>query len=266
MANIERHAPGNFSWIELATTDQTAAKEFYSKVFGWSAADYPMGPDEAYTIFQVDGRDAAAGCTLRPEQRAHGVPPHWNLYVAVEGADATAARAAELGGTVLAQPFDVFDSGRMAVLQDPTGAALSIWQPNKHPGTGIAGVNGTLCWADLNTPDRDRAAEFYSGLFGWQMMKEDEHPGHNYWHIKNGEEFIGGLPPDAPQNPNAPAHWMAYFLVSDCDATAAEAKMLAATLYMPPTDFEDVGRISIMADPQGAAFAIFKAAAHSAGV
>ena len=160
MANIEKHAPGNFSWIELATTDQTAAKDFYSKVFGWSSADYPMGPSEVYTIFQVDGRDAAAGCTLQADQRAHGVPPHWNLYVAVENADATAARSAELGGKVLAPPFDVFDSGRMAVLQEPTGASLCIWQPNKHPGTGITGVPGTLCWADLNTPNRHRAAEF----------------------------------------------------------------------------------------------------------
>lgn len=264
MTNIEKHAPGNFSWIELATTDQPAAKNFYAKIFGWSSADYPIGPNEVYTIFQVEGRDAAAGCTLRPDQLSHGVPPHWNLYVAVQNADATAARATELGGKVLAPPFDVFDSGRMAVLQDPTGASLSIWQPNKHPGTGIAGLQGTLCWADLNTRDRHRAGQFYSDLFGWEMMKEDEGLEHKYWHIKNGDEFIGGLPPASYLQPGAPAHWLTYFLVSDCDATATEAKNLGATLYMPPTDFEDVGRISIMADPQGATFAIFKAAAQRA--
>ena len=263
MANIEKHTPGNFSWIELATTDQTAANNFYSKIVGWSFNDYPMGPKEVYTIFQVAGRDAAAGCSLRLDQLSHGVPPLWNLFVAVESADATAARAEQVGGKVLAPPFDVFDSGRMAVLQDPTGASLCIWQANKHPGTGITGTDGTLCWADLNTRDRDRAAEFYSALFGWQMMKEDEEAEHNYWHIKNGEEFIGGIPPASYLQPGTPAHWMAYFLVSNCDTTAAEAKNLGATIYMPPTDFEDVGRISIMADPQGAAFAIFKAAAQS---
>lgn len=262
---IEKHAPGAFCWIELATTDQAAAKGFYSKIFGWSSQDFPIGPNEVYTIFQVEGRDAAAGSTLRPEQRAHRVPPQWNLYVAVENADASAARATELGGTVLAPPFDVFDSGRMAVVQDPTGASISLWQPYKHPGTGIAGVQGTLCWADLNTHDRHRAGEFYSELFGWQMMKEDEGLEHNYWHIENGNEFIGGLPPASFLQPGTPAHWLAYFQVSDCDATAAEAKNLGATLYMPPTDFEDVGRISVMADPQGAAFAIFKATAQSAG-
>jgi len=265
MANIEKHVPGAFSWIELATTDQTAAKDFYSKIFGWSSQDFPIGPNEVYTIFQVEGRDAAAGCTLRPDQLSHGVPPHWNLYVAVESADATAARATQLGGTILAPPFDVFDSGRMAVVQDPTGATICLWQPNKHPGTGIAAAHGTLCWADLSTPDQARAGQFYSDLFGWQIMKEDEDPEHNYRHIKNGEEFIGGIPPGSHHKAGVPAHWLAYFLVSDCDTTAAAAKNLGATVYMPPTDFEDVGRISIMADPQGAAFAIFKAAAQRAG-
>ena len=264
MPNIEKHAPGAFCWIELATTEQAAAKDFYSKIFGWSSQDFPIGPNEVYTIFQVEGRDAAAGCTLRPEQLSLGVPPHWNLYVAVESADATAARATQLGGTVLAPPFDVFDSGRMTVVQDPTGATICLWQPNKHPGTGIAAAHGTLCWADLNTPDQAGAGQFYSDLFGWHIMKEDEDPAHNYWHIKNGEEFIGGIPPSSHHKPGVPAHWMAYFAVSDCDATAAEAKNLGATLYLPPTDFEDVGRISIMADPQGAALAIFKAAAQRA--
>jgi predicted enzyme related to lactoylglutathione lyase len=264
MPNIEKHAPGDFCWIELATNNQNAAIDFYSKIFGWSANNMPMGPNDFYTIFQLAGRDAAAAMALRPDQASHGVPPHWNLYVSVESADASAARAVQLGAKVLAPPFDVFDSGRMAVIQDPTGAAISIWQAIHHPGTGISASHGTLCWADLSTPDQARAGQFYSDLFGWQIMKEDEDPAHNYWHIKNGQEFIGGIPPSAHHKPGVPAHWLAYFTVSNCDATAAAAKSLGATLYMPPTDFEDVGRISILADPQGAAFAIFKAAARGA--
>ena len=264
MPTIEKHTPGSFCWVELATTNQPAAESFYCKIFGWSADNIPIGPSEVYTIYQLEGRHAAAACTLRPEQRQHGVPPHWGVYVAVQGADACAARAAELGGTVLAGPFDVGDAGRMAVVQDPAGAAFSIWQAGVNPGIGIAGAHGTLCWCDLNTPDQARAGEFYSALFGWEIMKEDEDPAHSYWHIKNGEEFIGGIPPAAHLQPGAPAHWLAYFNVSDCDKTANEAKSLGAKLYMPPTDFEDVGRISVIADPQGATFAIFKAAAHRA--
>jgi predicted enzyme related to lactoylglutathione lyase len=265
MPNIEKHVLGEFCWIELATTDQAAAQAFYAKIFGWSANNLPMGPNDFYTIFELQGRAAAAGCKLQPDQLAKGVPPHWNLYVAVQSADGTAARATELGGTVLAPPFDVFDAGRMAVLQDPTGAVFSLWQANKNSGTGITGSHGTLCWADLSTPDQARAGQFYSDLFGWQVMKEDEDPAHSYWHIKNGEEFIGGIPPASYRQPGTPAHWLAYFAVSDCDTTAAAAKNLGAKLYMPPTDFENVGRMSVIADPQGATFAIFKAAARGAG-
>ncbi len=159
---------------------------------------------------------------------------------------------------MLAPPFDVYDAGRMAVLQDPTGAAFSVWQPKKNQGIGIAGVDGTLCWADLSTTDRERAAPFYSGLFGWSILKEDEEPAHNYWHIKNGENFIGGMTPPAHQNPNAPPHWLPYFTVSNCDDAAAKAKQLGAKICLPPMDIEDAGQVAVLADPQGAAFAIFQ--------
>jgi uncharacterized protein len=265
MPNIDSHSPGAFCWIELGTTNQSAAKSFYAKIFGWLPNDMPMGADESYTIFELEGRAAAAGYTLRRDQLSHGVPPHWNLYVAVTDADATAARTTELGGTVLAPPFDVFDAGRTAVLQDPTGAVISIWQAKNNPGIGVFNSPGALCWADLSTPDQARASQFYSDLFGWQMMKEDEDPAHNYWHIKNGEEFIGGIAPSAQHRAGTPAHWLAYFTVADCDTTANAAKNLGATLYLPPTDFENVGRISVIADPEGATFAIFKAAAQRVG-
>src|SRR6266576_3967543 len=174
MTNIEKHVPGEFCWIELATADQAAARDFYGQIFGWTFKDTPIGPNDFYTIFQLQGRDTAAAYTLRPEQTSRGIPSHWNLYVAVESADATAAQATRLGGKVLAPPFDVFDAGRMANLQDPTGANFSLWQAKKNMGTGITGLDGTLCWADLNTPDQARAGQFYSDLFGWQIMKEDE--------------------------------------------------------------------------------------------
>src|SRR2546428_3114023 len=169
MAQIDQHSPGAFCWIELATTDQNAAKKFYGALFGWAVHDVPMGPDDSYTMFQIEGRDTAAAYTMRAEQRAQGVPPHWMIYVTVKSADDAASRAAKAGGKVLAPAFDVFDVGRMAVLQDPTGAVFSVWQPKMHQGTGIAGVPGTLCWADLSTPEPERAGRFYSELFGWKL-------------------------------------------------------------------------------------------------
>jgi predicted enzyme related to lactoylglutathione lyase len=257
MANIEKHAPGSFCWIELGTTDQEAAKAFYGSLFGWKANDFPMGPSEVYSIFQLEGRDAAAGFTLNAEMKAQGVPPHWMLYISVASADAAAAQAAELGGTVTAGPFDVMEVGRMAVISDPTGAMFSVWQPKSNAGIGIAGVPGTLCWADLSTGDPARASEFYSGLFGWEISAAENDPS-GYLHIKNGADFIGGIQPASHRNPNAPPHWLLYFLVEDVSASAVKAKELGANWYVPPMTMEHVGDMSVLADPQGAVLALFK--------
>jgi predicted enzyme related to lactoylglutathione lyase len=147
------------------------------------------------------------------------------------------------------------DAGRMAVIQDPTGAVFCPWQPNKSNGIGITHVAGTLCWADLSTPDPKRASDFYSGLFGWQLITDPKDPS-GYLHIKNGEHFIGGVPPGLSSK--TPPHWLAYFQVDDVDATASKAKQMGANLYLPPKTMGGVGRFSVIADPQGAVFAIFK--------
>ena len=259
MTNIDRHPPGSFCWIELATSDQNAAKNFYAALFGWAPNDMPMGPDAYYTIFRLNGRDAAAGYTLRPEQVAQHVPPHWMLYILVENVDASASKVEGLGGKVIVAPFDVMDAGRMAVIQDATGAYFCLWQAKKDTGIGIADVHGTLCWADLSTRDPERAKAFYSGLLGWQIAPGEKDPS-GYLHIKNGEHFIGGMPPAKFCQPGVPPHWLAYFLVDDVDATANKAKELGANLFMSPTTMEGVGRWSVIADPQGAVFAIFKSA------
>ena len=257
MPNIDKYPPGAFCWIELSTTDQNAAKTFYSSLFGWAIQEFPMGPNDFYTMFQLEGRETAAAYTMRPEQRSQGVPPHWLIYIAVASADDAASRAGQLGGRVFAPPFDVYDVGRMAVVQDPTGAVFALWQPKRHIGTGISGVPGTLCWADLMTPDPARAKEFYSGLFGWRIITGENDPS-GYLHIVNGESFIGGIPPAKHRDPNIPPHWLVYFAVSNCDESAAKAKGLGAKTHLAPMTMENVGRWAILADPQGAVFAIFQ--------
>jgi predicted enzyme related to lactoylglutathione lyase len=256
MPNIEKHAPGSFCWIELATTDQNAAKAFYAGLFGWGSVDFPMGPDASYTMFNIDGRNAAAAYALKPEMQSQGIPPHWMVYVAVESADATADKVTAAGGKVTVAPFDVYDFGRMAVLQDPTGAMFSVWQAMKHTGTGIGKVPGTLCWADLDSPDQAAAAAFYAAVFGWQMMPGQDNSG--YLHIKNGEEFIGGIRPPQHQDPNVPPHWISFFMTADCDATTAKARELGARVYMEPMTIGDAGRMAVLADPQGAAFSVIQ--------
>jgi len=244
--------------MELATTDQAAAKAFYSSLFGWQPIDMPMGPDEYYTMFNLNGGQVGAAYTIKPHMG--GAPPHWGLYIAVTSADETAAKAAAAGGKVLSGPFDVMTFGRMAVLQDPTGAVFMVWEPKEHTGVTMGGEPGAFCWADLNTKDPAAAAKFYTEVFGWEVAPGKDNSG--YLHIKNGGQFIGGMPPAAFQNPNAPPHWLLYFLVADCDASTARAKELGASVYMGPQILEGVGRWSVIADPQGAVSSLFQAIPH----
>lgn len=255
MANIDKHPAGTFCWVELATTNQNAAKTFYTSLFGWSVTDSPIGPDDLYSIFKIDGRDAAAGYTMRKEDRARGIPPHWMLYIAVENADRAVDKAAQAGGTILAPAFDVMEAGRMAVIQDPTGAIFAVWQSKNSTGIAVTG-NNTLCWADLSTSEPDRAARFYSELFGWQFSK-GENDSSGYLHIKNGSDFIGGMPPKNLRDPNAPPHWLIYYQAADTVAATQKAAQLGAKVLMPAQKMKHVGTLSILADPQGAVFALF---------
>lgn len=256
MPNVDQHAPGSFCWFELGTTDQAAAKTFYQSLFGWTSQDFPMGDIGSYTMFRMDGRDVGAAYTLDP-QRYQGIPPFWMLYVSVENADTTAERATELGASVHMPPFDVMQFGRMSVISDPTGAVFSIWQPIQSAGVTITGVDGTVCWADLSTADPARAKDFYTQLFGWKISPS-EHDASGYLHIATGETYIGGIPPADQRNQQAPPHWMLYFLVSDCAASADKAKTLGASILMPATQIPNVGTMAILGDPQGAVFALFQ--------
>ena len=257
MPEVTSHAPGNFCWIELATSDPDGAKKFYSGVFGWESEDTPAGPDMVYTMLRIRGLEVGAMYKLGDEEAKQGIPPHWNSYVAVASADEAAKKAASLGGTVVMDAFDVMEHGRMAVILDPQGAAFCVWQAKAHSGVKLAGETGTFGWDELWTTDRKKASEFYTGLFGWGA-KEGDMGGGIYTEWQNAGQSIGGMMEISPEMGPVPPNWLPYFLVDDCDASAGKASSLGGKAFVPPTDIPTVGRFAVLADPQGAMFAIIK--------
>ena len=246
MSDRDSYPPGTFSWAELATSDGEAAKPFYTAVFGWTYDDRPVGPGMVYSMAQLDGRNAAALFTS--EQ-----PPHWNCYVTVEDVDAAAARAAELGATIVAEPFDVMTAGRSAVITDPAGATLYLWQAGENPGAGVVDEPGAMTWNDLVTADADTAAGFYAGLFGWEF--EAVEGGQGYRLIRNHGRSNGGIMPLSPEMASStPPAWMPYFGHPDIDALAEEIGAHGGTVYQEPFAVM-AGRVAVFGDPQGAAFA-----------
>lgn len=255
MGTRTKYAPGTFSWTDLSTPDQEPAKRFYGELFGWEADDQPVGEGMVYSMMKLGGQEVAAVSPQPEQQRAAGLPPTWNSYVTVASADETLARAEELGATVHAPAFDVFDVGRMGVVQDPVGAFFLVWQPRSHIGASLVNAPGALTWNELVTPDLEPAERFYRELFGWgfEPLPDSEIP---YRVIKNSEgQTNGGISSLAP--PGTPPHWLVYFGAEDTDVTLARAGELGSSTVLEPTDIGPTGRIAVARDPQGAVFALY---------
>jgi len=252
MAQRSEYTAGTFCWIDLATTDQEAAKLFYQDLMGWSYLDVPTDVGNTYSLATLEAKQVAAICPLPPEPA--GMPPHWVSYVSVASADDAAKKAVGLGATLLMEPFDVMTGGRMAVIQDPAGAAFAVWEAKEHFGAELVNQHATLCWNELMTKDPAAAATFYTGMFGWSA----EPFGDTYTIFMNGERPAGGMIQIEEQMGPVPPNWSVYFCVDDCDAIHDRAVSLGGAVHMPPTDFPEVGRGCVLADPQGGAFGVIK--------
>ena len=248
MGERTSYPPGTFSWAELATSDAGASKAFYSSVFGWEYRDSPVGEGMVYSTALRDGKDVAALFETQLQ------PPHWNCYVTVESADASAARAGELGATVAVEPFDVLDVGRSAMITDPVGAALFLWEPKSHIGASLVNTSGSMTWNDLITPDPELSAKFYGDLFGW-TTEEIEGAG-GYRVIRNGDRENGGMMPLDPRMGPTPPNWMPYFGHEDVERLVDEVGAWGGQVFNGPMKMWQ-GAIAMLGDPQNAAFAVW---------
>lgn len=229
---------------------------FYTELFGLDLEETPI-PGGKYGQFLKDGKNVAGLAQQQDQEREQGIPPHWNTYIAVEDAELVAKEAERLGATIVAPAFDVLESGRMAVVLDPTGAAIGFWQAKEHIGAQVYAEEGTITWWELMTSDPKRATEFYTQLFGYGTQDFPVEKGTYTVLIHKSEQAAGIM--TAPQA-DVPAVWTPYFHVADADATLEKATRLGATEMMPVTEAEGVGRFSWVTDPQGAVVAFIQPA------
>ncbi len=256
MSQRDHYEHGVPCWVDHASENPQAAADFYAGLLGWACEDV-MPPDAPgrYLMARLRGRDVAA----LSSQPLEGAPPAWNTYVAVDSADVAAEAAAAAGGRVLSGPFDVFGSGRMAVLQDPAGAVFAVWQADRHAGAGIVNEPGALAWNELTTREVDSSQGFYAAVFGWRSLPLQLDGGRYFtWHLAGAGEpdqgsAIGGLMPmDGDIWPSdLPPHWMTYFAVEDADDAAERTGELGGLVSIAPFD-TPAGRIAVINDPVGA--------------
>ena len=251
MPEYSKYDPGTFCWVDLATTDASAAKEFYCQLMGWDFEDRPTDAGIPYTILQKGGKNIAGLWQMDGGMQEQGVPPHWSSYVAVESVDDVLAKVGSAGGTVLMEAADVMEEGRMAVVQDNTAATFGLWQPRNHIGADLMYEPGSVGWNELQTTDVAAASTFYASVFGWSRHEADMGEGKTYNEIKMGEQPVGGMMAIDPEWGEVPPHWDVYLCVEDCDASAAKAASLGGTVMIPPTSVSNI-RFAVVQDPQGA--------------
>ena len=277
MPDRDRYIAGVPCWIDTSQPDPKAAAEFYGSLFGWELED--VMPPEAgshYFMARIRGRDVGAVGSI-PE----GAPQMatWNTYICVDSADETAAKVRDAGGSVIMEPFDVMDAGRMAVVADPEGAVFMIWQANQNQGSQVVNEHGSNNFNNLNTRDLEGAKAFYGAVFGWQTLDLDggavmwalpgygDHLEELTPGLRKGMEEMGapagfadvvaGINRIGDDQPDTPAHWGLTFAVDDADEIAAKATELGATVLVPPFDAPWV-RMAVISDPQGATFVASK--------
>ena len=258
-------------WVDTSQPDPATALPFYGGLFGWEFENVmPEGSPGEYFIGRIRGGDTAAVGSI-PD----GAPPmaRWNTYIWVDSADETAAKARDAGGSVAMEPFDIMDSGRMAVLLDPEGAVFCIWQARNHKGANVVNEHGSLNFNGLATRDPEGAKAFYGTVFGWKTLAlpslmwtlpgygdhlEESSPGLRQQMAQMGApegfiDVVAALNPIADDEPDMPAHWSVIFAVDDADATAAKARELGGEVVAEPFDAPWT-RMTAIKDPQGATF------------
>ena len=254
MQVVKQYPDGVFSWVDLGTTNIEGAKAFYSGLFGWSFLDLPTDSGTVYCMAQIDGFDVAGLGPLDQGMQEQGIPPSWTAYVKHDDVDAVASRASAAGGVVLFLPFDVMDSGRMTMIQDPTGAVFGVWQPENHIGAHLVNIPNTLAWNELQTHDLNPAREFYAAVFDWTY----EVDANEYVVCKAWDRVQAGMMKIEEEMSDIPPNWTNYFLVSDIDAAAARVTELGGEVHVPPMIAGDIGKLAIIQDPQGAFFSIIE--------
>jgi predicted enzyme related to lactoylglutathione lyase len=245
--------PGKFVWFEHVSPDTAKARTFYEALFGWHVENMPLG-SQTYSMIQ-NGSDGIGGLLPAPA----GTPARWAAYVSVPDVDAAHASALACGAKSVAAPADLGPIGRSATVTDPTGAVVCLWKSAQgDPPDPQRTPEGAWLWNELWTPDASTALAFYERVVGYSHDAMDMGPNGTYYLLKSADgKMRGGLMQGSADCQTRPM-WLPYVRVADCDASADKAKGLGAQVAMGPRDIPEVGRFSVLIDPQGAALAVMK--------
>lgn len=250
-------AEGTPCWADATLPDVTAGKRFYGELFDWTFRDGRRAGE--FTVLAL--REGKAVAALAPGGDGR-MPTVWNIYVATPDASASCAAVREAGGRVITEPVAVGGLGTVALVADPAGAVLGLWQAGKHIGFELKGRPGSYAWTEVHTRDKERVERFYEDVFGYGAQQAGFTDGTDFtvWSLAGRppgpEHAVGGLQVMAESVPDGtPSHFLVYFAVADCDEAAETAVRLGGRILEEPAD-TPYGRHAVLVDDQGAHFAV----------
>lgn len=255
MFKVTSYPQGTFCWADCVSTNSEVAKKFYAAVMGWAMDDQPMGDGLVYTMYMQDGETVAGLGPMMPDMQAAGIPSIWYAYIDVDDVDSFVDKIKELGGEIVAGPFDVFDAGRMLTLKDPSGAVVSLWQAKDHIGASLINTPGAMTWNELVTTDVQAAVDFFGALLGW-TFEDGNVPGYKF--IFNNGRMNGGIMPMDESFAGIPPHWMNYFSVENIEAALEAVKSNGGKVNSDIIEIPNTGRMAVIEDPAGAHLTIIQ--------
>lgn len=257
---MSKDTTGYFIWHELMTTDPKAAISFYSQVIGWTTQAWGEGAADGSSggyVMWANAEGPLGGVMQLPAEACEkGAKPHWLCNVKVKDIHASAAKAKALGGNVLKGPEPIPSVGHFAVIADPQGAIICIYQPDGDSDLKDRNKPGAFMWSELVTDDPAAAFDFYQGLFHFEKISEMDMGPMGLYRIfgRNGED-LGGIMA-RPQEMPFPNAWLYYTTVENLDGSIETAVKLGGQLMNGPMPIPGGARIAQLLDPQGAMFAI----------
>lgn len=249
--------PGSFCWAELFTSDDKLSRDFYAKLFSWNYTESPAGNGSHYTHANISEGSTAGMMEIDKTMKKHGVMPHWNSYISVPDADAVVAEAVLMGATVILPVTDVPNAGRMAILKDPTGAHISLWQSKGENKSAPRDAHGMVGWNELLTHDVSLAQKFYTKVFGWEALEENVNGGA-YVSFTKDKRFVGGMMAIVPEMGPMPSSWTVYFTTKNLEKSRQVAKENGAHELSPVIDLPNIGKLMVIKDVVGAVFSLFE--------
>jgi predicted enzyme related to lactoylglutathione lyase len=241
---------GKFVWADLVTDDVPAAREFYSRMFGWTFTEVGN-----YILAANDERPLA-GMFQRPRPTDRPAKPRWIPYMSVSGVAEAQTRVTKAGGKVLAKQHNYPKRGDQAVFADAEGAVFGVISSRRGDPQDFLPDPGEWIWVELFSRDAKAAGEFYRPLGDYEVLPNTERTNSVVLAAKGfARAAIMTIPANQAQ---LPPNWLPFVRVKDISESVAHAKALGGRILIAPKDELLKGRVAVVADPTGAAIGIME--------